>query len=45
MIDWLYCLVINENFGRSGTVLANIASMFATRFVSFRFNISNSIPD
>ena len=45
MIAWFYCLVINENISSCVNVFANFASMFATRFVAFRFNISNSIPD
>ena len=37
--------MINENITSSINVFANFASMFATRFVAFRFIISNSIPD
>ena len=45
MIAWHYCLVINEDLSSTVNVLATFASMFATRFVAFRFIISNSIPD
>ena len=45
MITWLNCLVINKSISSSINVFANFASMFATRFVAFRFIISNSIPD
>ena len=42
IIAWLNCLVINENFSSCVNVFT---SMFSTRFVAFRFIISNSIPD
>ena len=41
IISWPNCLVTNENISCSGGVFANFASMFATRFVAFRFIISN----
>ena len=37
--------MINEYLSSSVNLFANIASMFATRFVAFRFIISNMIPD
>ena len=37
--------MFNEDFSSSINVFANFASMFAIRFVAFRFIISNFIPD
>ena len=45
MIAWLNFLVINKYISGSINVFANFASMFATRFVAFRFIISNDVPD